>query len=78
MTDCTHPYLDCAHTTPTGTPAKCKLCGADIIIPPVRLTKRNYKTIAGLSLDARRRVEMSEDEFHTLALAAEGMGGCRE
>ena len=78
MTACRHAVLECDNTTPTGTPARCKVCGADIIIPPVRLSKANYKTIAGLSQGAKRRIELDVDLFHILALASEGMGGCRE
>ena len=73
---CTHPRLVCGDTTATGTPATCGVCGARVWIPPVRVGKT--KTIPGLGLSARARLDMELGMGHAAALAAEGRWGARE
>ncbi len=77
MTTCRHTELVCENTTPTGTPARCRVCGASIIIPPVRYNGQT-KTLAGLGLSAKERMAWDVDLFHAEALVAESKRGYRE
>ena len=77
MNGCRHVWV-CKDTTPTGTPARCKLCGYYTVIPPVRWSKGQTKTISRLGVSAKRRFEYDLDLFHAEALAAEAKRGWRE
>lgn len=79
MTTCRHPVLLCENGTPAGTVARCQSCGIVTIIPPVAVNgKGRTRTIAGLGLPAKRRLEMEFDMGHASALAEEGHWGARE
>ena len=78
MTTCSHRHLVCEVGTPAGTVARCQGCGIVTIIPPVSGGKGRTKTIAGLGLTAKERLEMEFDMGHASALAEEGHWGARE